>query len=419
MILNLSQASARLLVVEDDPGFSRAVCRMLSSQGYDITAVSNAEEAASALEEPRFDAVLLDLGLPGAPGLLLLRELHRADEDLPVIVMSGQGTMDDVIEALRHRAVDYLRKPFQPPEVFAAVERAVAMRRSKVPNSESSTLRATTLDEQVPDMLAELRRGVVQLPVIDPRVKQIRALMSRPTSGLKDVLDIIGHDPVLVAGVLKRANGGFFGRRKVTSLHQACVLLGNNQVFALAIEAMVLNTFHVASRELDAVWRKMRRNLVLTAGIALRLAELAGVDDPEEYYVLGLLHNLGEVAMLQLLADRVERGDLALDMDMMAAAIEVHHESFGNTLAEQWGLPQNLCEIMAHHHRPAAPHEAEAQERRRHIVLGAWKQALAEQFIYLPGQNATAADASVHFTALGVAPRKVIAASAILAKSVQ
>jgi HD-like signal output (HDOD) protein len=182
---------------------------------------------------------------------------------------------------------------------------------------------------------------------------------------------------------------------------------------------MVLNTFHVASRELDAVWRKMRKNLVLTAGISLRLAELAGVDDPEDYYVLGLLHNLGEVAMLQWIAARVARGDLSLDLLQLAAAVEVHHESFGRVLAHQWGLPMALSQLMAHHHRPVAPHGAEGLERSRHIVLGAWKQALAEQYTYFPSHGDAGSEASVHFAALNVDPRRVRAASAVLAKGVQ
>ena len=116
-----------LLVVEDEPGFSRLMTLSLSREGFEVHTASNGEDALDLAAELHPDAVILDLGLPGMDGLTLLGEL-RERTNMPVVIVTGSRTTDSVRRGLDRGADDYITKPFSPSELAARV-RAVLRRR--------------------------------------------------------------------------------------------------------------------------------------------------------------------------------------------------------------------------------------------------------------------------------------------------
>src|SRR4051794_34555091 len=118
-----------LLIVEDEPGFSRLIALSLGREGFEVHTVPNGEEALDVAAEIHPDAVVLDLGLPGMDGLTVLKEL-RERTNMPVVVVTGARTTDSVRRGLDRGADDYVTKPFSPSELAARV-RAVLRRRHR------------------------------------------------------------------------------------------------------------------------------------------------------------------------------------------------------------------------------------------------------------------------------------------------
>jgi DNA-binding response OmpR family regulator len=112
--------SAHILLVEDDPGLLAVLQASLTYGGFTSEPVSRGSDALQALRDRRFDAVLLDLGLPDCAGEDLLPRLREVS-DIPIIVVSGRGTERDKIEALDLGADDFVAKPFLPGELLARV----------------------------------------------------------------------------------------------------------------------------------------------------------------------------------------------------------------------------------------------------------------------------------------------------------
>jgi DNA-binding response OmpR family regulator len=108
----------RVLLVEDDFRFARALAAALRRSGYDI---DHAATAAAALAAPPADLILLDLGLPDADGIELCRQL-RAQSDVGIIVLTARGEERDRVAGLRGGADDYVVKPFGFAELQARVE---------------------------------------------------------------------------------------------------------------------------------------------------------------------------------------------------------------------------------------------------------------------------------------------------------
>ena len=111
----------RLLLIEDDPMIGRAVRLGLSAAGFVVDWIDDGPGARSALTDGVYDAVVLDLGLPGVDGLTLLRELRARREAIPVLIISARDAVTDRITGLNAGADDYLLKPFDLDELVARV----------------------------------------------------------------------------------------------------------------------------------------------------------------------------------------------------------------------------------------------------------------------------------------------------------
>jgi two-component system OmpR family response regulator len=109
----------RVLVVEDEPLLSRELVRSLSDAGYAVDAASDGERADFLVQTERYDAVVLDLGLPGVDGLTLLRRWRDATIAVPVLVLTARGSWHEKVQGIDGGADDYVAKPFRIEEVLA------------------------------------------------------------------------------------------------------------------------------------------------------------------------------------------------------------------------------------------------------------------------------------------------------------
>ena len=130
----------RVLVVDDEPSIRELLLDFLEMEGFWVVAVSRAEEALQRLEAVRPDVVLMDLEMPGMNGLELLQELEKRNCRALPIMMTGYGTVETAIEAMKNGAYDYLLKPFKVPEVIRIIGRGLEKKRLEEENVELKEL---------------------------------------------------------------------------------------------------------------------------------------------------------------------------------------------------------------------------------------------------------------------------------------
>ena len=122
----------RLLVVEDEPDLAATLRKALTEEGFAVDLVSEGEEALWQAETAPYDAILLDLMLPGLTGLEILARLRAARNPVPVLVLTARDGNPDKVGALNMGADDYLTKPFTFAELVARI-RALIRRSAGVP----------------------------------------------------------------------------------------------------------------------------------------------------------------------------------------------------------------------------------------------------------------------------------------------
>ena len=112
----------RILIVEDNADLALLVTAGLKTAGYLADHVSTVADGRRALTLNRYDLLILDLGLPDADGLTLLRDIRQAQDSIPALVLTARAGVADRVEGLRSGADDYLAKPFAFEELLARIE---------------------------------------------------------------------------------------------------------------------------------------------------------------------------------------------------------------------------------------------------------------------------------------------------------
>ncbi|HUG69553.1 MAG TPA: sigma-54 dependent transcriptional regulator [Pirellulaceae bacterium] len=116
---------SKILVVDDETGVRNAFQEMLVELGHEVTTAGTGEAGLELVRRDPPQVVITDLSMPGMGGLETFRQIRAIDPKLPVIIMTGRGTMDTAIEATKLGAFDYQLKPFEPEAMLAAIERAL------------------------------------------------------------------------------------------------------------------------------------------------------------------------------------------------------------------------------------------------------------------------------------------------------
>lgn len=161
MLENAPAPSPRILLVDDERELLEMLHEWLTHFGYVAKTATSTLEAVALFKQEAFDVVVTDLKMPGLDGLQLLSLLKELDGRVEVIFLSGQGTMDDAIQALRGgRAFDFLQKPLRDlHKLNRVIEQAMERRRRKAPPIAAPEAREDLTDRER-EIVAWLAQGL-------------------------------------------------------------------------------------------------------------------------------------------------------------------------------------------------------------------------------------------------------------------
>jgi DNA-binding NtrC family response regulator len=195
-------ARSRLLLVDDEPEIGWILSRALREMGFEVATAETAQAALAAFESQAPELVLLDLRLPDGDGLDVLRRMRELDEHVPVIMLTGHGTIESAVRAMKGGAFDYLIKPVHLEEVRVVIEKGLETRRLM---AEVHTLRAAMRERASPDDLVggspameELRQFIARVAPYDV------SILIRGESGTGK--ELVAH---AIHGQSKRRRGPF------------------------------------------------------------------------------------------------------------------------------------------------------------------------------------------------------------------
>lgn len=174
----------RILVVDDEAAERITLGEVLRLEGYQVTLAASGEEALNLIhQEPEFDLAVLDLRLPGIDGLQVLEGIRRVSAETIVILITGYGTLETAIQALRKGAYDFLLKPSPVDEVLAAVRRALSelkagRHRKSLITQLQSTLQALVANTDGVEVPPETNKSDGLLTVGDVQIDRAKHLVT-------------------------------------------------------------------------------------------------------------------------------------------------------------------------------------------------------------------------------------------------
>jgi len=167
----------RVLVVEDEAALRAQLADALTRAGYAVDSAPDGRRADFLGHTEDYDAIVLDLGLPGVDGLTVLRAWRDAGMSAPVLVLTARGSWSEKVQGIDAGADDYVAKPFSPREVVARVQ--ALLRRAGAPGTSPAAVTvAGTLE--VDHFKREVRVGGRPLPLTPTELKLIEALARAP-----------------------------------------------------------------------------------------------------------------------------------------------------------------------------------------------------------------------------------------------
>jgi DNA-binding NtrC family response regulator len=168
--------SGQILVVDDEPGIRELLSEILADEGYDVALAEDASTARSYRQHTRPDLVLLDIWMPDTDGITLLKEwAGNGQLTMPVVMMSGHGTIDTAVEATRMGAADFLEKPIALQKLLGTVGRVLKHSATRVqPGMSLAGLGRSPVIQTLKEQLTRIAN--LQTPVL---------LLSEPGSGAR------------------------------------------------------------------------------------------------------------------------------------------------------------------------------------------------------------------------------------------
>jgi len=166
----------RILLVEDERKVASFIARALRENSYAVDIAENGEKALELNTDVTYDAILLDVRLPGMSGIQVCRELRQQGTEAPVLMLTARGLVEQRVEGLDAGADDYLTKPFDFDELLARIEALVRRSRNFAPSSNVLQVADLVLDRE----LLEVKRGGESIKLTAKELAILELLMGAP-----------------------------------------------------------------------------------------------------------------------------------------------------------------------------------------------------------------------------------------------
>ncbi|MCF7707869.1 MAG: HDOD domain-containing protein [Verrucomicrobia bacterium] len=335
----------RILIVDGDAEALRGMRKMLkfTRDVWLADFTGDHEEALSLISREQYDVIMVDLRMPAIGDAGLLEVAVRDMPEALRVILCGEEDRDEAIKLIGI-AHQYILKPFDVEGVSDTIKRALIFREilqsGALKKAVSQMKSLPSIPSLYTDLLKELRRD-------DPSVIEIGSIISR--------------DMGMCSKMLQLVNSAFFGlSREVANPMEAVVLLGVDTVKALVLSLQIFAVFDKMNTprfSLDRLWSHCWR----TGVMARRVAEFEELSRGEAdlAFLSGLLHDVGKLVLFTGLPEQYGEAIALMasrDITIKEAEFEVFgvtHSEAGAYLLGLWGLPNQVLDAVAYHHRPS------------------------------------------------------------------
>ncbi|WP_421549343.1 HDOD domain-containing protein [Pseudomonas sp. QD4] len=340
-------AVPRVLIAEADPWSRDLLKQVLLNVRCDarLDVCANGQEALQLLSEKAYDLVIADWELPGVDGLSVLRSVRqrRRNPVLPFILLSSRSDSASVREALPLAPTAYLTKPLNMDGLTQRLQDLLLDAGQEVSCEVPALAPGMTLWN-----FLERRREIADgAPLLADVQLAVKRSLNPGGLDLKLLEEEVRTDPQITAVLIAAANSAAQHHGSaVQTLSQALHRLGTGQSMNLILGLALKRSARLSSPALADYAERYWDLSLHTAEYGRTLARLLDLDQ-ERCYCAGMLHRLGDLALLRCLQEWKQAGGELDDQEEIGDALDEFGASYGSALRTRWRLPLELRELIA------------------------------------------------------------------------
>lgn len=330
-----------ILLVDDEELILKAFRRIFNETDYTVFLANSGKEALKILSQETIDILVSDMRMPEMDGMELLHRVKLLYPQIIRVILSGYADDQMIFQSLsQNLAKLYLYKPWQNEALIQQMERLFIMKD-----------RLTSLH------LKESLLSYGDLPTQNLTYLKLVAMLKRD-AGITEITPIIEADLAISTRVLRIANSAYYGIRS-SSVKQALVFFGINHIREIVLTCTLFNKASEDSKYtnyLDILWKHSNLTSHILTGIYERILK---EKIPDESQMVGLLHDIGRVLLLDQYPVAFEYLSASLEdhnTDQIAAMetkiFGVTHGELGGLMLDWWDFPYSIVEGAIHHHNP-------------------------------------------------------------------
>ncbi|CAB1062876.1 hypothetical protein D1BOALGB6SA_7658 [Olavius sp. associated proteobacterium Delta 1] len=366
----------RTLIVDDEM-VSRTKLELIMEYFGDCQALEHGNDALAAFHEAHqnddpFDLIMLDINLPGMDGIQLLTAIRNAEKELniaksrqaKILMTSSYRDKERIVASVQSGCDDYIGKPFDLDLIRNKLDKlGVKERTLSIQANETRAPAMMTTDQIYGEVVYLMSRSRTNLPSLPKLYIKFRELIARK-AGFTEIVGLLRNDIAISAELIRRSNSAYY-RGFVTnkSLEQAVARLGYDAIVQVVAELSIRKFFTMRIKKYRSLVENLWKHSISCAYAAEFMSKLLKLDLKGDPFLIGLLHDIGKLALLRIIADMERKGKFndGIHPIMLVNILDDYHCQLGAKLLGKWKFAECYIDTALHHNSPNPTPEAGTQ----------------------------------------------------------
>jgi HD-like signal output (HDOD) protein/FixJ family two-component response regulator len=363
----------KTLIVEDEP-VSRAKLKLIMENYGQCATVELGKDALSIfhhahfINEP-FSLILLDINLPEMDGIMVLSEIRNAEKYLTIpksrqaiiLMVTSYRDKDRIVACAQSGCDDYIVKPFDDEIIRQKLSKLgiIDSQPTIAPEKDDISSRPPTGSSLLVDEIYSfLNSREIRLPSI-PKIQTKFREMIATGADIQQITNLLKKDVAISVELIRMSNSAFYRGVKInTTLEQAISRLGYAAAEQVVEEMLSREFYSMKTTKYGRLTQRFWKHSLACAYASEFTSTLVNRKLSEDLFSMGLLHDIGKLALLQVIAE-IERRDNSsknISEEELVGMINDHHCFFGAKILEKWKYAKSHIDC-AHYHGSLEPHE--------------------------------------------------------------
>jgi len=369
----------KILIIEDEL-VSRTKLELIMEYFGDCETLENGDEALAVFHKAHqdadpFDLIMLDINLPGMDGIQLLSAIRNAEKELnidksrqaKILMTSSYRDKARIVASVQSGCDDYIGKPFNLDLIRDKLDKlGIKERYQSTAETAVSTPAQRTTDQIYGQVVFLMSQNQTDLPSLPKIYFKFRELIARKAS-FDEIVDLLKNDIAISAELIRRSNTVYFkGFMTNNSLEQAVGRLGYAAIVQVVAELSIRKFFSMRIPKYRSLVENLWKHSISSAYAAEFMSKLLKLHLKADPFLMGLLHDIGKLALLQIIAEMERKGKFndGIHPIMLVNILDDYHCQLGAKLLEQWNFAECYIQTILHHHSPDPPPKAGTQAVR-------------------------------------------------------